>query len=338
MNKSIINAIVLYVAILGTISVFGEEETAKFKVDPTKVTGAEACIKCHENEGRAWHGTHHFKTYKELHKRDRAKEIAKNLDIKRIKTSKECMACHYTVQQIDTEPKAISGISCESCHGAGKEWIELHQDFGGEGKDAKTEDPEHKKQRLAKIDGMGMIRPTNLYKVAENCYQCHTVPNENLVNKGGHKAGSAFELYSWLNGEVRHNFRAGEGSNKAPDQNKKRMLYVIGQILDMQYAFKGVAKATVGKTYAVQMAKRAAIARARLKQILQAKKIPELMEIYKIAMAQKLSLNNGEALNKAASDISKIAQEFGNKYSGSEFPEIDALIPGDDKIKGTATQ
>ncbi|MCM8533780.1 MAG: cytochrome c family protein [Lentisphaeraceae bacterium] len=335
MKKSIVKAIVLCISVMGALTVSAQEETTKFKVDPTKVVGAEACIKCHENEGRAWHGTHHFKTYKELHKRKEAKDIAKNLEIKRIKTSKECMACHYTVQQLDAEPSAITGISCESCHGAGKEWIELHQDFGKD-KDAKTETPEHRKERLAKIDGLGMIRPTNIYKVAENCYQCHTVPNENLVNVGGHKAGSQFELYTWLNGEIRHNFRTGDGSNKEPDQNKKRLLYVVGQILDMEYAFRGVAKAKAAKIYAKKMAQRAHNARVRLKKVLQAVKVDELMEIYKIAAAQKLKLNNEEALTKAANDISKLGQAFANKYNGSEFPEIDSQIPTE--LKGTATQ
>ena len=337
MSKSIVKAIVLCISILGVMTANGQEETAKFKVDPTKVVGNEACLKCHEKEGNAWHGTHHFKTYKELHRRKEAKEIAGNLDIKRIKTSKECMACHYTVQQLETEPVAISGISCESCHGAGKDWLEVHQDFG-EGKDAKTEDPEHKKERLAKIDAMGMIRPTNIYKVAENCYQCHTVPNEKLVNVGGHKAGSPFELYTWLNGEVRHNFRSGGGSNKAPDQNKKRLLYVIGQILDMEYGLRGVAKAKEAKTYAKQMAKRAHYAKLRLKEVLKAVKVPELMDIYKIANEQKLKLNNEEALTKAANDISALGQKFSAKYNGSEFPEIDSQIPSDDKIKGEAAQ
>lgn len=338
MSKSIVKTIILCISLMGVLTVSGQDETTKFKIDPTKVVGAEACIKCHEKEGGAWHGTHHFKTYKELHKRKEAKEYAKNLEIKRIKTSKECMSCHYTVQEIDAKPaSAITGISCESCHGAGKDWIEVHQDFGKD-KDAKTEDPAHRKERLAKIDALGMIRPSNIYKVAENCYQCHTVPNENLVNVGGHKAGSQFELYTWLNGEVRHNFRSGDGTNKKPDQNKKRLLYVVGQILDMEYGLRGVAKAKAPKTYAKQMAKRAHYAKLRLKEVLKAVKVPELMEIYKIANDQKLKLDNEAALTKAANDISALGQAFALKFNGSEFPEIDSQIPADDKIKGEAAQ
>jgi hypothetical protein len=337
MLKSVLKTLGMGLFLLVCVNANGQE-TPKFRLDPEKVVGSDACLKCHENEGNAWHGTHHFKTYKELHKRKEAKEIAKKLTIKRIKTSKECMSCHYTVQQLPEKPPvAISGISCESCHGAAKDWIDIHQDFGKD-KDAKTEDPAHRIERLAKIDALGMIRPSNIYKVAENCYKCHTVPNESLVNKGGHKAGSVFELYTWSQGEVLHTYRSGGGSLLKASKDKKRMLYVVGQLLDLEYAFRGVAKAKEKAPYAGKMAKRASVARKRLVAILKLVKVPELLEIYKIAKAQKLKLNNEEALTKAADDISTIAQAFAIKFTGKELADIDSLIPSDDKLKGSPSE
>ncbi len=50
-----------------------------------------------------------------------------------------------------------------------------------------------------------MIRLHAIYDLAKTCYGCHVVPQEDLVNKGGHRAGSAFELVSWSQGEVLHN-------------------------------------------------------------------------------------------------------------------------------------
>ena len=55
-----------------------------------------------------------------------------------------------------------------------------------------------------------MIRPDMTYKLINNCYECHTIGNKDLINKTAeldnpHAAGSEFEIVSWLSGEVRHN-------------------------------------------------------------------------------------------------------------------------------------
>src|SRR5688572_18414198 len=50
-----------------------------------KMVGPQACMECHESEGKAWQKTHHFNTFKELHKRKEAKEISEKMGIKRIK-------------------------------------------------------------------------------------------------------------------------------------------------------------------------------------------------------------------------------------------------------------
>ena len=52
-----------------------------------------------------------------------------------------------------------------------------------------------------------MLRPSQLYEVMANCYQCHTVPHEDLVNRGLHSTGNGnFELVEWSQGSIRHNF------------------------------------------------------------------------------------------------------------------------------------
>jgi len=40
------------------------------------------------------------------------------------------------------------GVSCESCHGAAKRWLTIHNDYGA-GKTRDTETPEHKEKRHA---------------------------------------------------------------------------------------------------------------------------------------------------------------------------------------------
>src|SRR5206468_4857753 len=107
------------------------------------------------------------------------------------------------------------GISCESCHGAAADWNLAHSN---------KDDPD----RLKKAEKLGMIRPTNFYRVAANCFQCHTVPEEKLVNVGGHKAGSEIELVTWTQGEVRHNLQRSNGKkNEEAPPERRRMLYIV---------------------------------------------------------------------------------------------------------------
>ena len=110
-----------------------------------------------------------------------------------------------------------------------------------------------------------MIRPRLLYDLAKNCYSCHVVPQEKLVNVGGHPAGSPFELVSWSQGEVRHNTWHNKGKdNPVADAGRKRMLYLVGRAVDLETALRAVATATKRKLYAFEMARRADRARKDL--------------------------------------------------------------------------
>jgi len=77
-----------------------------------------------------------------------------------------------------------------------------------------------------------------------------------LVNTGGHAAGRPRELVSWSQGEVRHRFLSGT-KNKKNSQERNRMLYLVGRVVDLEYRLRGLAKATKKATYGVAMAKRA---------------------------------------------------------------------------------
>jgi len=305
-------------------------------LDPSKVVGSESCMECHIATGQVWEGTHHFSTYRNMPRSDRAREIAEKLGIQRIKSESLCLNCHFTSQKNESgKIKPISGISCESCHGAGADWIKLHSDYGA-GATRKTESPEHRAERLAASEKAGMIRPAHLFDVASNCYSCHTVPEEKLVNVGGHPAGSKFELVSWSQGEVRHNVWYTDGKeNVMASPERKRVMYVTGQALDLVYALRGVAIATEEATYAKTMAKRAKVASLRMKKIAESVSIPEVDEILKIAEGADLKLNNEAALNKAADRVAAAARKFSESYDGSTLAGVDALIPTPDQYRGS---
>lgn len=308
---------------------------AELRRDPALVKGPNECGECHKDSVQAWKQSHHAKTFKTLPRSKKARKIANKLGIKRIKSESACLTCHFTSQTISATSKPIAGISCESCHGAGKEWMDTHSDFGGKDVKAENESSAHKQERYRMSDAAGMIRPSHLYALAENCYSCHTVPNEELVNVGGHAAGSAFELVRWSQGEVRHNLWYRDGNPSAPPE-RQRMLYVIGKMLDYEYALRGVAKATKKATYAIKMAKRAKIAQAYLKKIAGLAAIPEVKQVLATASKVSLKLNNEQALSNSADEVSKSARAFAKQHDGSQLAALDALLPSADKYKGKA--
>jgi Cytochrome c554 and c-prime len=316
--------------------IFGLAAECAAASDPAKTVGPNACAECHKQEVEAWKGSHHFKTFRDMPRNDKGKEIADKMGVRRIKQESLCLNCHFTVQQKDNKEEPVAGISCESCHSAGQDWIKVHS--GWSGKTEKTETKAEAEARWKLADSKGMIRPKLLYQLAKNCFSCHVVPQENLVNKGGHKAGSAFELVSWSQGEVRHNTWSSKGKdNVAADAERKRMLYLVGLGVELETGLRAVGKATVRRAYAFEMAKR--VDRARKQLAVAAKAVPNVPEIAKMVEfghSAGLKLNNERFLTAAADGVSKLLVSITEKYDGSTMAGLDSLIPGPDKFKGTA--
>lgn len=305
------------------------DSTAAFKADPAKVLGAENCKECHAPIFAAWEKTHHFLSFAAgtgdkpaMHRSDEAKAILKKMGERSAKRG-ACVQCHYTGQASDTgRISTISGTSCESCHGGGKDWNKVHSN---------KENP----NALKEAEALGMIRPHMTYAVAANCFTCHTVPNEELVNKGGHTAGSAFELVSWSQGEIRHNLQKTEGkSNPEASAAHKRMLYAVGRLLDLEYGLRGLAAATADGAYAQAMIKRVRNAKAKLGEIASADKA--LGDIAAMAEDSQLKAGNAAALNATADKISQASQVFSKANDGSKLAALDSKIPGPDQYKGKA--
>ena len=317
-------------------SVFGTTPAVADAQTAAKVSGPNACAECHKQEVEAWKGTHHFKTFRDMPRNERAKAIAGRLGVRRIKIESLCLDCHFTVQIKDSQPEPIAGISCESCHSPSQDWIKVHSGYSG--KTAATESKAEAAARWKRAESTGMIRPASLYRLAKNCYSCHVVPHEDLVNTGGHKAGSPFELVSWSQGEVRHNTWHSKGKeNVAASPARKRMLYLIGVGVELETALRAVGKATLRKPYAFLMAQRVDKAR---KQMAAAEKavpdVPELKKIVELAHSAGLKLNNNRSLTAAADGIQALLEKISGSYDGSSMSGLDAFIPAAAAYKGTA--
>jgi Cytochrome c554 and c-prime len=318
--------------------IFGFAADGTVASDPAKVVGPNACAECHKQEAEAWKGSHHFKTFREMPRRKEANEIAEKMGVQRIRSESLCLTCHYTVQQKESQKQPIAGISCESCHSAGGDWIKVHSQFSGKTEKTETKAEEAARWKLA--DSKGMIRPSSLYGLAKNCYGCHVVPQEDLVNKGGHPAGSAFELVSWSQGEVRHNTWHSKGKENVPAAAaRKRMLFIVGLGVELETGLRAVSRATARRVYAFEMAKR--VDRARKQLAAAAKAVPNVPEIGKMveyAYSAGLKLNNERFLTGAADGVSKLLTSVTEKYDGSTMAGLDSLIPGPDKFKGAARE
>ena len=316
--------------------IFGFAAKAGIATDSAKIVGPNACAECHKQEVEAWKGTHHFETFREMPRNTAAKEIAEKMGVRRVKSDSVCLNCHFTVQLKNNEEEPVAGISCESCHGAGKDWIKVHSGFSGKKEQTETKAEEEARWWLA--DSKGMIRPRSLYQLAKNCFGCHVVPQEDLVNKGGHRAGSDFELVSWSQGEVLHNTWYSKGKDNVPaSAERKRMLYLVGLGVELETALRAVGKATARKPYAFEMAKGADAARKQLDAAAKAApNVPEIATMVEFANSAGLKLNNEVPLTAAADGVSKLLVRITETYDGSTMAGLDSMIPGPDKFKGTA--
>jgi hypothetical protein len=295
--------------------------------DPTKVLSADTCTKCHAAETEVWKATPHFRTFDTLHRTPRAKEIAVKMGVSSIKRSELCASCHYTQQQQDAALKTIAGISCQSCHGAARDWLSLHNDYGP-GANKQSESPQHRSQREQQSIAAGMRNPANLYLIARSCLACHTVPDEKLVNIGGHAAGSAdFSFVAWSQGKVKHNFLSHGGKNVASSPESLRVMYLLGLIADLEFSTRATGEATQRATYGLTAAQRAVNAALQLRDLQEQLHDPLVADILAAFGEAELRTNNSEALNQIADRIRQSGTQLGQQLDGKGLDFLDPKLP-----------
>lgn len=317
---------------------------------PAEIVTAEACGECHTSAYQVWQGTVHETGFRELHRKPQAQEIAAKMGFRLVKRNSLCLRCHYTPVEVPVEAatedkaelRAIAGVSCESCHGAGRDWIRVHYDYGP-GKSFRTETPEHRRERIEASREAGMRRPSDLYAIAASCYACHTVPEEKLVDVGGHTAGSAgFELVAATQGAMRHNFLAssltGDGKvNRERPPEERRMMYVVGRAVALEYALRAAAEATQPGTYARNAGRRIQAASIELRKIALLEPLPEIDQMLAAArdapaVPPSGPLSESEhraAILAAAETVASIARSLPERYEPTQLADLDPLVRGE---------
>ena len=334
-------SVIALVLLIG-VSVLVAQDVASFttspflRIDPDRVIVADArgfkpCGECHTPEWDVWKETKHATGFESMHKRDAAQDILTNMDLRVTKRDEAlCMRCHYTV---GPERKAVAGVSCESCHGAARDWINVHNKWGDGAKDKTQESPAAREERIAVSRKAGMLRPsTDLYAVAANCFECHTVPIEELVNKGQHKAGtSGFELVKRVNA-IRHNFLTAAksgGVNRTDTPERARVMFVVGRMLAYEYALRGLAVATTASGYSRSMDSRVKHASRQLEELTTVAPMATVTEVLRAGSAARLVPNNRAEIERAADQIRAIGQRFVTTTTGSTLSALDVLVNGE---------
>lgn len=307
--------------------VAGQLPVTHKSVSTDKFVGYQNCQKCHSAQIEVLQRHEHFASFRDMHRSAKAKKIAANLGERSIKRSQRCIKCHYSPAPGSGGRKAAAGISCESCHGPASDWILKHNDYGGPNITKEMESAAHRDSRVSASIQAGMRHPSNLYLLARSCFGCHVIDEEDIVN-AGHKASSQdFNLVSWSQGKMRHNFyRTGGKFNAKSDANRLRVMYVTGVLTDLEFSLRATAKAQ-NKTYAVTQAKRCLSAQRRLNAI--AERTPDRFVAYARQAGQRAKFKSDQLaiLNEIADAIGSAAFAFAASNDGSNLASIDELLP-----------
>lgn len=307
--------------------------------DPQKIVSSESCGECHASAYAVWKKTTHQTGFRTLHRKASAEAIVERMGFRLLKRDSLCLSCHYTATVQRDELRAISGVSCESCHGAARDWLDVHNDYGGKGFDHTSESPEHRRQRIETSIEAGMRRSSdNFYALMSSCFRCHTVPEEELVNVGGHGTGSGdFELVAWTDGEIRHNFLqsflgGGGGGNVERPMPHKRVVYVLGRALALEHSLRAMAEATEKGVFAKASARRVRKTLRNVRALGQRLDLPELAAMVATVRALDVRPNQRQAMLDAAEAIGASARAFLDNHDGQKLASLDGVILGTEDV------
>lgn len=318
--------------------------------DPARVVGVVKgdCKKCHPSEVAAWTRTMHFQSA-DLRLRNftgNTKKYAEALGVaeKDLMKNSVCADCHGTKSVVENEVRVISGVSCESCHGAsGGEngWLNRHQSYH----ETKTipreqETPEHREARIDFCKKAGKVFTSDIKGLARNCYSCHVIDNEKLI-AAGHKAASAFDFVSWSEGEVRHNFHLDKTTNapaptlwlddtRSSPENRRRLKFVVGAMSQLEETLRRRADLT-NPAVIPQIGGIAAAANGKLAQINGMAGTDQTKAVGNLAMPLLGFLFVPQPTDKkfytdAADKIAEQIKEFSLKHDGSKLSGLDTII------------
>jgi hypothetical protein len=201
--------------------------------------GPEKCQKCHKSEHGVWESSAHGKSFRDIHKRDKAKDIAKKIGGGNMRKNALCQQCHFTVIDKRGRARPDAGPSCESCHGNATNWIEIHNN-----------EKRPKAERRQETVAMGMIWPDMKYDIAENCFGCHGMSKLqgseiDALLDAGHPINGDYEIVRYSQGSVRHRFYPPNvKTNAKMTMAELSNFYAVGQLVSLVDAHEAMRKSS----------------------------------------------------------------------------------------------
>lgn len=300
--------------------------------NPADVLGYENCRKCHLLQIQTLETTAHFRSFETMHRTERAKEYCRKLGLRSVKRSERCVRCHYTPEVTSKgRTKAQSGISCESCHGPAKNWVQGHNDYGGLSVTKETETKEHKAWRVESSIDKGMRHPSNLYLVARSCYDCHLVDDSELVNVTGHPTGTlGFNMVAWSQGSMRHNWHRTNGkSNEISSPERLRVMFVVDLLTRLEYLVRARTKNQVDTNHFKEIETQIGSAVGQLREVVKLARLKQDHWVVK-ALAELdsgITTTSQESQLRLAGRIGKLAYEFAKNERLHQLEAIQPILP-----------
>lgn len=195
---------------------------------PVLKQGPDKCKKCHKAEHAVWDGSPHGKSFRKIHKKDKAKEIVEKVGGGKMRDNALCQQCHFTMIDKRGKPRADAGPSCESCHGNASSWIEVHNN-----------EKRPRAERRGETIPMGMIWSDMKYDIVENCYGCHGLSKLKgdqitALLDAGHPINGDYEVVRYSQGSVRHRFYPPDITvNAQMSRPELASFYAIGQLVSL---------------------------------------------------------------------------------------------------------
>ena len=295
------------------------------KATAARIVGPETCASCHVQEAAKWKTTHHHSGFRTLNRSQRAAQILGKVGLTSMKKATACRQCHYTSIIKRRRIRPAWGVSCESCHMPATDWVHIHHKEGGRRENdmltwgaGKQESASSRGRRLAAARDAGMIHSLMLYEIANRCYGCHTVPDEKLVNVGGHADGSRFNLVEAFD-RIRHDFVSAEETagpaTRPGGQDHAGPADVVVVTVDLALSLEKLSTVEqAGGRYHQAAIARAAAARSRLESHVAGADEPDLAALLE-SLPEDLETPSA-VLSDTARKLRELGQQIVKKHGG----------------------
>lgn len=293
-------------------------------------TGDAVCVRCHHRAEEALQASHHSQGTITLALSEVALSIAGRLGIEAPERSTLCISCHLATAGGDdaAERHVTGGVGCESCHGTGRGFADIHWRYGDGKMIAIQETPEHKVERLEQSTAAGMIRGDNVHRMAQACLSCHVIADQTLVDVGGHPVSRGFDVIAWSQGEVRHNTLFNRGKENPPaGPERQRLMLVLGTLARLEANLLALARATGDGPHAAVLAAEARDAAALTATIASLSEDTALLSLMPVLETARLQLGDPAAMTALAQRVAAAAADVTARRDGSGLAMLDPLLP-----------